>query len=559
MLDDGWVTTKNIQHTTTNTKPEEQLLLTMKFSFALGLLLTIEGANAFSVQGRSGNRVAFVQSNTNNCASRSPNTALAGIMDEINSDAYNLMSTPDTEDDINMSDAYEVFLGDLVFSTNDPRVDIMNNYDLASDPEFVAWLKIKTEKSRDPDERLALRDLSEMIDDITTRVKVSKLTEDRMADEAEKAEQLRVEQAEAEADNGRTMSNADVLRKATEIQTAMSGEVVVEKVEKINFYQQELTAEIRLSYESLLKKVLPPYKAGETASSIIFNLYEQVDAQFVKVLNERSDNGDTDSRALLDAIADEQQKRIGAAIESLKSILALGEPMRMEGAIVKLARDGKVDEPLLLLLEANANQARDAGAMGAAQLMDRLKKRAVDEKDKQATSKEIRLIRQLLREDDAQAREKILEDAFTPRDALLVAGTAENAQKAADGELPKQDTPMPDVPPPDFINACKAVMLNFGNLGVDGDERGDLAARIRKIAAEAEVVATRIYGQGMTVREQQERMWKDQTTSIFDLETMEIEAERIGSRAPWTNENENPNDDLIPGFDAEGKMQVGGN
>lgn len=63
---------------------------------------------------------------------------------------------------------------------------------------------------------------------------------------------------------------------------------------------------------------------------------------------------------------------------------------------------------------------------------------------------------------------------------------------------------MPDVSPPDFINACKAILLNFGNLGTD-DDRGDLATRIRQLASEAEVVATRIYGKGMTLREQQVR------------------------------------------------------
>jgi hypothetical protein len=63
---------------------------------------------------------------------------------------------------------------------------------------------------------------------------------------------------------------------------------------------------------------------------------------------------------------------------------------------------------------------------------------------------------------------------------------------------------MPDVPPPVFINACKAVLLNFGNLGTD-DNRGDLATRIKLLASEAEVVATRIYGKGMTLREQQVR------------------------------------------------------
>jgi len=188
-------------------------------------------------------------------------------------------------------------------------------------------------------------------------------------------------------------------------------------------------------------------------------------------------------------------------------------------------------------------------------IKDKLRKRAADEKDKQSSSKEIRLLRQLLRTDDPKEREKIMEDAFTPREGLLVAGSAENAQKAVDGELPEQAKPMPDVPPPDFINACKAVLLNFGNLGTN-DDRGDLATRIRQLAAEAEVITTRIYGQGMSLREQQDRMWKEQTTSIFDLETMEIEAERMGERAPWTNPD--GGDDILPGFDADGKMQIGG-
>lgn len=99
-------------------------------------------------------------------------------------------------------------------------------------------------------------------------------------------------------------------------------------------------------------------------------------------------------------------------------------------------------------------------------------------------------------------------------------------------------------------------MLNFGNLGGDDDDRGDLSTRIKQIASEAEVVATRIYGKAMSLREQQDRAWKDQTTSIFDLETMEIEAERMGETAPWANPD--APDDVMPGFDASGKMQIGG-
>ena len=45
----------------------------------------------------------------------------------------------------------------------------------------------------------------------------------------------------------------------------------------------------------------------------------------------------------------------------------------------------------------------------------------------------------------------------------------ENAAKAADGEAPEEDKPYPEVPPPEFINACKAVLINFGNLSYDED------------------------------------------------------------------------------------------
>lgn len=311
--------------------------------------------------------------------------------------------------------------------------------------------------------------------------------------------------------------------------------------------------EIRMSYEKVLKTLLPPYKPRETVQSVVKANYEQFDAQLVKVLTERVSNGDADSQAVLDALAVEQQHKVEIATEKLKTVLSAGDPMRMEGVIVKLAKEDKIDEAFLLLLEANADQARAAGAVGPADLMMKLRERAILEKDKQSTSKEIKLLRQLMRTENKEAREKLLEDAFTPRETFLVPGTAENAAKAADGEQPDEEKPMPDVSPPDFINACKAVLINFGNLGTD--EKGDLTTQVKAIASEAEVVATRIYGKGMTSREQQDRMWKEQSTSIFDLETLEIEAERMGETVPWGKEGD---DDILPGFDASGRMKIGG-
>ena len=384
----------------------------MKLTFAFSLLSTA---------------VAFVPSATTNNAFGIRSSTIAklplfGILDEINDDdLYDLTSTKE-ETDVNMNDAYEMFLADLVFSTNNPKMDIINNIDRASSEEFVTWLENKIDNSKDPEERMALRDLFEMIEDVKRQLEVNELAEKRAAEDADSAEQERLANAEQNAEEGRALSNTEVLKKAQNIDTAASGDVeaVREEKKKDSFYDQEITPEIRLSYEGLLKKVLPPYKAGDSAESIAFTYYDQFDAQFVKVLDERAQNGDSDSQVLMEAIAIQQQKRLSGATNALKEVLALGEPMRMEGAIIKMTREGRVDEAFLLLLEANATQARDAGALGASQLMEKLRNRALEEKDKQASSKEISLIRKLLRTDDSAEREAILEDAFTPREGLLV-------------------------------------------------------------------------------------------------------------------------------------------
>ncbi|CAJ1959280.1 unnamed protein product [Cylindrotheca closterium] len=535
MIVNEWTAVKLMTH---------DLFEMMMFLKTVYLLLSVEGISSFVVSPPIANTRYHDKS-----------ISLFGLLDEINSDDYNLMDTSnDSSGGIN--DDFEVLLGDLVFSTNDPRIDIMNNFDRATNDDFIAWMDKKAENSDDPNERLAMKDLNEMIVDIKRKVELSKMAEERAAREAEEEQEKMSVEAEKEAEAGRKMSNADILRKAAKISEVDVGEGADSVAEKKSFFDQELTPEIRMSYEDSLKKLLPPYKAGETPISVVAANYDKFDAQFVKVLTERSANGDEDAASLLAALGEEQSKRISVATETLKGILALGERMKMEGAVVRLAREGKIDEPFLLLLEANESQARDAGAMGPAELMKKLRLRAAEEKDKLVSSKEIRLIRKLLRAEDSIEREKLLEDAFTPKEFLLVAGTPENAMKAIDGEVPEAEKPMPDVPPPDFINACKAVLLNFGNLHYDG-ERGDLASRIKQIASEAEVVATRIYGQGMTARDQQDRAWKDQTTSIFDLERMELEAQASGDHAPWTNP-EQGEDMFLPGFDSQGKMQVGG-
>ena len=394
------------------------------FSAALYVVIVVPSTSGFAPVPHRGGAAAR--------ASHVPPPLQMGIMDEVRSGAFDLSSLlsggdgPDDElSTSEMEKAYEMFLGQLVFSSNDPRIDIMDNYDLCADPKWLSWLERKISGTRDVEERSALRDLLDMIVDVKKRTELSRAAEERAAREAEEGERDRIASVEADMERGRSLSGADVLRRAAAVDSAGVNAALVRENDrtasaKKSFYEKDLTPEVRSSYADMCSRVLPPYRAGDTPSSVVYNNYDQFDAQFIKVLNERAANGDADSQAVLDALAIEQQRRVADATDKLKEVLSKGDPMRMEGAIVKLAREGRIDEPFLLLLEANADQARAAGATGPAELMMKLRRRAMAEKDKQSATKEIKLLRQLLREPDSNKREQLLTDAFTPKESLIV-------------------------------------------------------------------------------------------------------------------------------------------
>ena len=393
---------------------------TMKFHQATLLLLS--SATAVSAFGIPNNGSI----NTKLGLNYSTNTRLFGILDEVRGDNFILGQNDDDEDasiSKQMEIAYESFLAELVFSPNDPRLDIIENFERTSDPEWLGWLDSKIQNSTDPEEKIALKDLKEMIDDIVKKMELSKMAEERAEQDKIEAEAVRMNAVEANAAEGRTLSNTDLLKRANKVNTAGIDQELAEmeeSKEKVSFLNSELTPEIRLSYEALVKQILPPYQPGETVKSVIFVNYDKFDAQLIKVLTELAQNGDEGAQNALDALGTEQQNRLAAATERLKQVLGAGDPGRMEGVIVKLAREGLIDEPFLLLLEVNANQASAAGATGPAELMMRLKKKAAEEKDRKTTSKEVKLLRQLLREESSGERQKLLEDAFTPRENILV-------------------------------------------------------------------------------------------------------------------------------------------
>ena len=105
------------------------------------------------------------------------------------------------------------------------------------------------------------------------------------------------------------------------------------------------------------------------------------------------------------------------------------------------------------------------------------------------------------------------------------------------------------------------MITNFGNLGV-ADQDESLLNRMLMIGAEAEQVSTSIFGESMTPQEQQDRMWADGTMSIWDLETIEQQAEIMGETMPWHGEvDENKMLQKMSqgsGFDEKGVKQIGG-
>ena len=107
--------------------------------------------------------------------------------------------------------------------------------------------------------------------------------------------------------------------------------------------ESKLTQEIRMSYAPLLEKILPPFGPGETVEMAVKKNYEMCDAQLIKVLVEKKGDG-TGAEECLAAIGKLQEEKMAEATEKLKTVLAAGSPALMEGEILKLGKEGKIDE-----------------------------------------------------------------------------------------------------------------------------------------------------------------------------------------------------------------------
>lgn len=150
--------------------------------------------------------------------------------------------------------------------------------------------------------------------------------------------------------------------------------------------------------------------------------YELCDYEFMDMLRAEvkicsTEGADVEAKLyqdILDTINEVMASKIGTAQDRLMQILSKKALPAMESEIVAMVRRNEVDEALILLLEANIQQAESAGSKQAVGVLKKLNDRILREKER-ILPDEQRLIRALLREKDSEKRKELLQAAFKPQ------------------------------------------------------------------------------------------------------------------------------------------------
>lgn len=180
--------------------------------------------------------------------------------------------------------------------------------------------------------------------------------------------------------------------------------------------------------------------------------------------------------------------------------------------ITSMIKQDEIDEPILLLMKSNLQQAEKANVTLAINFFTKLIKFTQESMDEKETPSKI-LLRQLFRETNVDKRKDLMYEAFRTKKPILL----------ADGT---KTSPMPNIKPPEFMTELETLMKNFGNIP-------EIQQKICLFIQEAENVVVSIYGESMTTKQQQDYMWNKRSISVFDLEKLELDAEKNGKPMPW--------------------------
>lgn len=453
---------------------------------------------------------------------------------------------------------YDRFLGELIFSQSDVRDDVLKSLDKAGDEGFMTWLEQKIQDCDDLDERVGLKSLMDIIKQVKDFVDkaIAEEESERVAAEAAEAAGANAVDAEVVGETGSKRTNAQVWEEMRRLQRlgteAVEAEGVGDAVEALKQAQinpfEGLPDKVRAGYEELLSKLLNRAD-GESLDEAVEVNYDQCDIQFLTLLNQKAQEvAGTEAAEGLNqlgaSINNVMKLKMEKASERLQAILTAGNPSRMEETIAAMAERGEVDDALVLLLQANLEQAQSAGAKPAAQVLGKLVQAAQAAQDEKADP-EKRLLRQLLRAGEREERLGLLTKAFRQRAKVVLADGTETSDA-------------PDVTPPKFIEVVKSVIRNFGNVG---EAELGFADKLDDIISEAEQVATELYGETQTPQDQQDRAWKDTTVSVFDLEDLEEQGKMQGEEMPWANDMyDGMSPEMVKNFkvNEDGNIQIGG-
>ena len=416
------------------------------------------------------------------------------------------------DDAVGLMNRNEQILAGLMFSTNDVLEDVLNNLHVIDD-DFVSYLQKKIETTTDIEERMGLTSLAQVINTVLERVREAEKNGEVLPEEELSMDQIRTRMQEVQM--GAAIDP--------------TGQVVKKKEE---FAVQ---ADPKETFQVIMKKFYACFDSGMDIPAAVEENYDLCDYTFMNMLKEEADvcfaeGADIEGQQYLDileAINKAMAKSVEKAQEKLQRILGKGNPKAMESELVVMARRGEVDEALILLIEANAQQAKAAGAIAAAEVLGQLFKRAREETERKLPEEQ-KLLRALMRINEKDERKGLLYEAFRPTKSL-----------SAEGEV-SQGPPL--IAPPAFIKVVKQLIQNFGNA-----DSFNIMGRALDIVSEAETVATELYGESMTPRMQQEYMFKKQTVSVWDLGNFEDYAMISGEEIPWGNDkydNKNPEDVL---------------
>lgn len=354
----------------------------------------------------------------------------------------------------------------------------------------------------DMDERVGLGSLLDTINAVLARVK--EVQGDSLVDVAD--DELSMDQ---------------VKQRLKDVQTGQ--EVQAKKNNYATLWDYDLKKSKRDTFLGILQRFqnLPE---SVPLQDVVEANYELCDLEFMESLKAEADScyaegADLEAKeyeTLLATINKVMVKRLSSATDRLQIILSKPSLKAMEAEIVAMVRRGEVDEALVLLIEGNIQQAQTSNATEAVTLLKSLRKRITEETERKLPDEQ-KLLRALLRETDSIKRKTLLFEAFSPTKSM-----------STDGNI-LQGPPL--ISPPSFINVVRRVIQETGN--VDSFKIMELMSAI---IDEAQIIATDLYGEGMSPREQQQFMFEKNSVSVWDLAKMEEEALYTGDEVPWRND-----------------------